>query len=169
MKSGAILLVEDNEDDVELTLRGLRKGNVANTIDVARDGKATERVVHPLGLATKGQAWYLMADTDAGLRTFRVDRVTAVERTGDPVVRPEGFDLAEAWRQVASAVDQMWVACSVRGTALADSVNIVRMVFGRRPLHQDLAAGQGQSPTSPVRTVTTCVNSRRPCQPPSSP
>jgi predicted DNA-binding transcriptional regulator YafY len=99
---------------------------------VARDGNATERVVHPLGLATKGQVWYLMADTDAGLRTFRVERVTSVERTGDPVVRPDGFDLAEAWRQVASAVDQMWVATCVRGTARAERVGILRMVLGRR-------------------------------------
>ena len=33
-----ILLVEDNADDVELTLRAFRKGNVLNEIVVARDG-----------------------------------------------------------------------------------------------------------------------------------
>jgi two-component system, response regulator len=33
-----ILLVEDNPDDEELTLRALRKGNVANEVFVARDG-----------------------------------------------------------------------------------------------------------------------------------
>jgi len=53
--------------------------------------------VHPLGLAAKGHVWYLVADTEAGLRTFRVDRVTVVEATGDAVVRPAGFDLNEAW------------------------------------------------------------------------
>ena len=63
------------------------------------------RVVHPLGLATKGPVWYLVADTDAGLRTFRVDRVTSTEPTGDPVVRPEGFDLEEAWRLITDTVD----------------------------------------------------------------
>lgn len=34
-----ILLVEDNNDDVELTLRALRKENLANSIHVARDGE----------------------------------------------------------------------------------------------------------------------------------
>lgn len=34
-----ILLVEDNEDDVELTLHALRKENLANRIHVARDGE----------------------------------------------------------------------------------------------------------------------------------
>ena len=33
-----ILLVEDSPDDVELTLRALRKSNVTNHIEVARDG-----------------------------------------------------------------------------------------------------------------------------------
>ncbi len=33
-----ILLVEDNPDDVELTLRAFRKNNLANRIDVALDG-----------------------------------------------------------------------------------------------------------------------------------
>ena len=33
-----ILLVEDNDDDVELTLRALRRNRVANRVDVVRDG-----------------------------------------------------------------------------------------------------------------------------------
>ena len=33
---------------------------------VARDRSASERVVHPLGLAAKGSAWYLVADTRPG-------------------------------------------------------------------------------------------------------
>ena len=34
-----ILLVEDNQDDVELTLHALRRENLANHIHVARDGE----------------------------------------------------------------------------------------------------------------------------------
>jgi CheY-like chemotaxis protein len=34
-----ILLVEDNEDDIELTLHALRKERLANSIEVARDGE----------------------------------------------------------------------------------------------------------------------------------
>jgi CheY-like chemotaxis protein len=33
-----ILLVEDNQDDLDMTLRALRKANLANRIQVARDG-----------------------------------------------------------------------------------------------------------------------------------
>ena len=34
-----ILLVEDNEEDVELTIHALRKENLANNIHVARNGE----------------------------------------------------------------------------------------------------------------------------------
>lgn len=34
-----ILLVEDNPDDEELTTRGFKRANLANPIDVARDGQ----------------------------------------------------------------------------------------------------------------------------------
>lgn len=39
MSARTIFLVEDNPQDEMLTLRALRKANVANTIDVARDGQ----------------------------------------------------------------------------------------------------------------------------------
>jgi two-component system response regulator len=39
MKKGTILLVEDNPDDEKLTLRALKKNNIANPVKVARDGQ----------------------------------------------------------------------------------------------------------------------------------
>ncbi len=36
---GRILLVEDNEDDIELSLRAFKKQGFVNVIDVVRDGK----------------------------------------------------------------------------------------------------------------------------------
>ena len=38
MENGIILLVEDNPDDEELTLRALKRGNILNEVVVARDG-----------------------------------------------------------------------------------------------------------------------------------
>ncbi len=38
MKNGIILLVEDNPDDIELTLDAMAESNIANEIVVAKDG-----------------------------------------------------------------------------------------------------------------------------------
>jgi two-component system response regulator len=38
MKEKTILLVEDNPDDVELTLMALKKGNIQNEVNVVHDG-----------------------------------------------------------------------------------------------------------------------------------
>ena len=99
---------------------------------VARDGATTTRVVHPLGLVTKGTAWYLVANTDAGLRTFRVDRVTAVGRTGDAAVRPEGFDLDAAWQLIADEVDRRRAPLRVRARVAPDVLQLLRWVLGTR-------------------------------------
>jgi predicted DNA-binding transcriptional regulator YafY len=99
---------------------------------VAREGATSTRVVHPLGLATKGTAWYLVADTAAGLRTFRVDRVAAVEPTGEPVVRPDNFDLEAAWRLITETVDQRWATFTAHATATPEIVPLLRMVLGNQ-------------------------------------
>jgi len=96
---------------------------------VARDRTATTRVVHPLGLAAKGPNWYLVAGTDAGMRTFRVDRVTSVARRGEPVVRPEGFDLAQAWRMISEEVSELRAPLRVRAAADPAVVHLLRRVL----------------------------------------
>jgi len=96
---------------------------------VARDRASSTRVVHPLGLAAKGRSWYLVADTDAGLRTFRVDRVTSVDRTRDKAVRPEGFDLAAAWRMISVEVDRIRAPIRVKAAATTESIPLLRWVL----------------------------------------
>ena len=71
-----------------------------------RTRNETVRTVHPLGLVDKGSVWYLVAGTDAGMRTFRVSRVRSVERTTDPVVRPPDFDLATTWQGVVATLEE---------------------------------------------------------------
>lgn len=44
-----ILLVEDNSDDVELTLRALKTNNLANSVHVARDGAEALAFLFPSG------------------------------------------------------------------------------------------------------------------------
>jgi predicted DNA-binding transcriptional regulator YafY len=99
---------------------------------VARDRSATIRRVHPLGLAAKGWAWYLVAGTEAGLRTFRVDRITSWTPTGEPVDRPEGFDLGAAWRMIAEEVDQRRAGLHARAVVRPELVPYLRYLLGHR-------------------------------------
>ena len=99
---------------------------------VDRDGAPTVRVVHPLGLAAKGPSWYLVADTAAGRRTFRVDRVTSADPTEAPALRPDDFDLAAAWQEITADVDARRDPFRARALVRADSLDTVRWVFGRR-------------------------------------
>jgi two-component system response regulator len=50
-----ILFVEDNPDDVELTLRALKEANIANRIHVVRDGEAALNFLFCTGPFAKRQ------------------------------------------------------------------------------------------------------------------
>jgi predicted DNA-binding transcriptional regulator YafY len=73
-----------------------------------------------------------VAQTDAGERTFRVSRVLSVERTAEPVLRPEGFDLAAAWRDIVTAVDEKRAPVMALVRTDAGTHDELRYVFGNR-------------------------------------
>jgi predicted DNA-binding transcriptional regulator YafY len=97
-----------------------------------RDGQASSRPVHPLGLVVKNNTWYLVADTEAGQRTFRVSRVRALRATGRPAVRPDEFDLGRAWDAIVTTVDAQRTPVRVRLRAERATVDALRYVFGNR-------------------------------------
>ena len=98
------------------------------------DGKGAEtaRTVHPLGIVAKGPSWYLVCDTEAGRRTFRIDRVSSADPTGDPVRRPTDFDLAESWREIADEVDRKRTPLEARAVCAPDGIGLLRMGLGNR-------------------------------------
>jgi predicted DNA-binding transcriptional regulator YafY len=97
-----------------------------------RAGAASERTVHPLGLVSKEASWYLVADTEAGLRTFLLWRVRSVELTDEPARRPAGFDLADTWRDVVVTMDERRGSVRVRALADPSILGGMRGHFGRR-------------------------------------
>jgi predicted DNA-binding transcriptional regulator YafY len=97
----------------------------------SRTRERTERLVDPWGLVDKDDIWYLVAGTERGQRTFRVDRIVAAEPTDQPAERPDEFTLATAWQQIVGEVEQRrsrtWATVLIE----ARFVPILRDHFGR--------------------------------------
>lgn len=91
----------------------------------------TVRLVDPWGLVDKDDTWYLVAGTDAGQRTFRIDRVVDAEVTDLVAQRPDGFALARAWERVVEEVERR--RSTTGATLLIDArfVPVLRTHFGR--------------------------------------
>lgn len=97
---------------------------------VDRTGAETERTVHPLGIVAKDRSWYLIANTETGRRTFRIDRVSSADSTVQPIHRPKDFDLAESWREIAEEVDRRRTPIEIHATCAPDGINLLRVAMG---------------------------------------
>lgn len=132
----AIVESERADDSQAANLAALRQAVVeGRQVDlgyVDRVGAASERRVSPLGLVRKGLDWYLLADTAAGQRAFLVKRVRAVGPTPVPAVRPQGFNLAEAWRAHAGAIERRDGRVAARVDLAPGILEPFRMAFGRQ-------------------------------------
>ncbi|MEV0701151.1 WYL domain-containing protein [Saccharopolyspora sp. NPDC050389] len=96
-----------------------------------RGGRSTERLVDPLGLVDKDGIWYLIAGTESGQRTFRVDRVTNAEVTDLPAERPDDFSLSAEWARVVEEVEQRRSLVSAVVLIDARFFPVLRTHFGR--------------------------------------
>jgi predicted DNA-binding transcriptional regulator YafY len=73
--------------DLKLTFLYTRQG-----------GEATARTVDPFGVVCKQIIWYLIARTPAGMRTYRISRMSQAIVLAVSFDRPSGFDLAAHWK-----------------------------------------------------------------------
>ncbi|ROO84260.1 putative DNA-binding transcriptional regulator YafY [Actinocorallia herbida] len=97
----------------------------------ARTGPPSDRLVSPWGLIDKDEVWYLIAGTDQGRRTFRVDRVLSAALTEEPFAFPDDFTLAQAWREVVEEIEgrraRTWATVATHPSHLP----VLRTHFGR--------------------------------------
>ncbi|MFE9656260.1 helix-turn-helix transcriptional regulator [Micromonospora sp. NPDC006431] len=108
-----------------------------------RDRKPAERLVDPWGLVDKDDTWYLLAGTDRGRRTFRIDRIIQAAPTDQPAERPDDFVLTAAWQEVVDEIEQRrsrtWATVLVQERF----VPILRDQFGRH-CHTDGEPDRGR-------------------------
>ncbi|WP_188197647.1 helix-turn-helix transcriptional regulator [Nonomuraea sp. SYSU D8015] len=115
-------------EELQGAVVGRRKVRLAYT---GRGGRSTERLVDPLGLVDKDGVWYLLAGTEAGRRTFRVDRVAEAVVTDLPAERPDDFDLSAEWERVVDEVEQRRSLVSAVVLIEDRHVRVLRDQFGR--------------------------------------
>jgi predicted DNA-binding transcriptional regulator YafY len=101
-------------------------------MDYVRDGRASRRVVAPLGLVLAAGDWYLVALREGERRTYRVSRVRSVELLQDPVVRPPQFDLSEEWSRARKELENETTAVEVTVRAAAKALPRLRKMI---PVH----------------------------------
>ena len=75
-----ILLVEDNPDDVALTLRALEKHNIKNKVTVARDGAEALDYLFATGAYSDRDTSVMPAVIILDLKLPKVDGLTVLER-----------------------------------------------------------------------------------------
>jgi predicted DNA-binding transcriptional regulator YafY len=114
-----------------------------------RGRETSERVVDPLGLVDKDDVWYLIAWTDKGRRTFRIDRVIEAEPMGASFERPDGFDLSAAWAEIVERMEER--RSGLTATVLMDErfVWVMQDRLGRN------CEVDGTDPTGRVRVRVT--------------
>lgn len=88
MKNKPILLVEDNDDDVKLTKRALRKNNIMNELVVMGDGMAAMQYLRSLTDGSEEQPARLPAVILLDLKLPKMDGMDVLrEIRGDPKLR----------------------------------------------------------------------------------
>lgn len=96
-----------------------------------RTRERTRRLVDPWGLVDKNDIWYLIAGTEGGQRTFRVDRIASAVVTDEKAERPVDFDLATHWQGVVAEMEQRRSVVSATVLIAAKLVPVVQSHFGR--------------------------------------
>lgn len=111
--------------------RAVTRRRRARLVYASKGRPAAERTVDPWGLVDKDGTWYLIAGTDAGQRTFRVDRIAGLEVLDEPAERPADFDLSSAWAGVVDEVERR--RSGFVATVLVDPhlVRVLHSHFGR--------------------------------------
>lgn len=79
-----------------------------------------ERIANPLGIVLKGGQWYLIAQVEQDIRTYRVSRIDTLTLSTDTFERPEGFNLMAFWQTSLRRVEaiQFPIMAEVRITPL---------------------------------------------------
>ncbi|MEV6322199.1 WYL domain-containing protein [Nocardia sp. NPDC051787] len=105
-----------------------------------RKDKVVERRLDPLGLVLKAGTWYLVARDGSALRSYRVSRILAAERTGETFVRPAEFDLRAHWADAADDFARSMLRVRARCRIAAGHLRLLRLMNDPAAVAEALAS-----------------------------
>jgi predicted DNA-binding transcriptional regulator YafY len=104
---------QENLSMLPIVQQAVSRDRKLSIIYCKANGERSERTVDPLGLVAKGSAWYLVANTSAGMRTFRVSRIEEATPLSQACKRPHDFNLAGYWNSMTKELSATWKRFSV--------------------------------------------------------
>jgi predicted DNA-binding transcriptional regulator YafY len=72
------------------------------------DGDEAPRTVDPFGVVCKQSVWYLVARAPAGMRSYRISRMSEAVALAMTFKRPANFNLAAYWKNSTTELGRQW-------------------------------------------------------------
>ena len=97
----------------------------------SKNGERSVRRLLPLGLVNKAGVWYLIADGEHGVRTYRVSRLEDIVVTDEGFDPPSDFDVATYWSTQAEVIEKKRSGIAAVLRVHSSIVPALRHQFGR--------------------------------------
>jgi predicted DNA-binding transcriptional regulator YafY len=107
-------------------------------------GRTSDRHVDPWGVVDKHGVWYLVAGTERGPRTYRVDRVEELEVGDEPAKVPAGLDLERLWEEITGEVEALRSTTWATVLVPEEHLFVLRGQFGRHVHVEDVDDGRAR-------------------------
>jgi predicted DNA-binding transcriptional regulator YafY len=112
------------------------------------------RTLSPLGVVLKAGRWYLAAESNSHLTCYRVAQILEAQPLDTPVVRPDGFDLAEFWQEWTQRYERSVYTASATVRMRSSALEFMAFVF---PPEMSRVARESASPPDADGWVITTV------------
>ncbi|HEX5594773.1 MAG TPA: YafY family protein [Micromonosporaceae bacterium] len=109
-----------------------------------RSEREVTRKVQPYGLVLKNGTWYLVASVGDAYRTYRVDRVVAVDVNEETFDRDSGFDLVDHWAARAEQFLRQMLAERVTIRLSPAGLRHLRYAVDAAFAYEEARAGAGE-------------------------
>jgi len=104
------------------------------------DGDTAPRMVDPYGLVCKQTVWYLVARAPAGMRSYRISRMSKAVALAMTFKRPARFNLAAHWNASTAQLDRQREPCVATLALAPETVRSLNGWCKLRPAKDNFSA-----------------------------